>query len=288
MVLHEQYNRDNFINQIQKLPYCTDNFKRDGIYKAKKSQALHKLYIEHNNESFINSIVFDIDSPTAGIAWSDSGLPKPNIITQNPSNGHAHLLYALSSPVCITDNARRAPIKLLRGITDSFTDRLGADPCYTGKITKNPLNPHWRAFWGNPDKYDLNYLREFSDERKRVAKTPFIRETGTLGRNTTLFDNLRYYAYSVVFKYQKQEDFLGFMSALEEEATIINREFDSPLCFKEISHTVKSVSEWTWNTFDSEQFSDIQKARRAKRTVKQKKQKQDMLAMVLKLNGVQK
>lgn len=270
MILQKEYSRQDFINQIISMPFCTDDFKRDGIYRATKSQALSKVYIEHNNNSFINSIVFDIDSDTGAIAWEEAGIPIPNLITQNPANGHAHLLYALSSPVCITENASKKPIKLLRGITEGLTSRLNADLCYTGKITKNPLNPQWRTFWNNTERYELNYLRDFIDESKRLTKKTIVRKIQNEGRNTTLFDNLRFYAYSIIFKFQKAMDFCGFLSALEDESAKINSEFDNPLCHKEIQHTVKSISEWVWHRFDSETFSDIQSARGKKNKGKKK------------------
>ena len=217
MILQKEYSRSDFINQIISRPFCTDDFKRDGIYRTNKRRALNSVYIEHNNDSFINSIVFDIDSDTAAIAWQDADIPKPNFITQNPANGHAHLFYALSSPVCITENARRKPQKLLRGVIEGLTERLGADPCYTGKITKNPLNPRWRTFWNEQPRFELNYLCEFIDTNKRVKKE--VRKSIVAeGRNTALFDSLRFYAYSIIFKYQKNDDFCGFMSALQEEA----------------------------------------------------------------------
>ena len=283
MILQKEYSRSDFINQIISRPFCTDDFKRDGIYRTNKRRALNSVYIEHNNDSFINSIVFDIDSDTAAIAWQDANIPKPNFITQNPANGHAHLFYALSSPVCITENARRKPQKLLKGVIEGLTERLGADPCYTGKITKNPLNPRWRTFWNEQPRFELNYLCEFIDTNKRVKKE--VRKSIVAeGRNTALFDNLRFYAYSIIFKYQKNDDFCGFMSALEEEAENINDSFEDQLCFKEINHTIRSISSWVWGTFDSDTFSDIQKARREKRTIKQKEKTKDKLSMMLMIN----
>ncbi|MGU4952285.1 replication initiation protein, partial [Escherichia coli] len=280
MILQKEYSRSDFINQIISRPFCTDDFKRDGIYRTNKRRALNSVYIEHNNDSFINSIVFDIDSDTAAIAWQDADIPKPNFITQNPANGHAHLFYALSSPVCITENARRKPQKLLRGVIEGLTERLGADPCYTGKITKNPLNPRWRTFWNEQPRFELNYLCEFIDTNKRVKKE--VRKSIVAeGRNTALFDSLRFYAYSIIFKYQKNDDFCGFMSALEEEAENINDSFEDQLGFKEINHTIRSISSWVWGTFDSDTFSDIQKARREKRTIKQKEKTKDKLSMML-------
>ena len=283
MILQKEYSRSDFINQIISRPFCTDDFKRDGIYRTNKRRALNSVYIEHNNDSFINSIVFDIDSDTAAIAWQDADIPKPNFITQNPANGHAHLFYALSSPVCITENARRKPQKLLRGVIEGLTERLGADPCYTGKITKNPLNPRWRTFWNEQPRFELNYLCEFIDTNKRVKKE--VRKSIVAeGRNTALFDTLRFYAYSIIFKYQKNDDFCGFMSALEEEAENINDSFEDQLGFKEINHTIRSISSWVWGTFDSDTFSDIQKARREKRTIKQKEKTKDKLSMMLMIN----
>ena len=263
MILQKEYSRSDFINQIISRPFCTDDFKRDGIYRTNKRRALNSVYIEHNNDSFINSIVFDIDSDTAAIAWQDADIPKPNFITQNPANGHAHLFYALSSPVCITENARRKPQKLLRGVIEGLTERLGADPCYTGKITKNPLNPRWRTFWNEQPRFELNYLCEFIDTNKRVKKE--VRKSIVAeGRNTALFDSLRFYAYSIIFKYQKNDDFCGFISALEEEAEHINDSFEDQLGFKEINHTIRSISSWVWGTFDSDTFSEIQSNRAKK------------------------
>ena len=283
MILQKEYSRSDFINQIISRPFCTDDFKRDGIYRTNKRRALNSVYIEHNNDSFINSIVFDIDSDTAAIAWQDADIPKPNFITQNPANGHAHLFYALSSPVCITENARRKPQKLLKGVIEGLTERLGADPCYTGKITKNPLNPRWRTFWNEQPRFELNYLCEFIDTNKRVKKE--VRKSIVAeGRNTALFDTLRFYAYSIIFKYQKNDDFCGFISALQEEAENINDSFEDQLGFKEINHTIRSISSWVWGTFDSDTFSDIQKARREKRTIKQKEKTKDKLSMMLMIN----
>ena len=283
MILQKEYSRSDFINQIISRPFCTDDFKRDGIYRTNKRRALNSVYIEHNNDSFINSIVSDIDSDTAAIAWQDADIPKPNFITQNPANGHAHLFYALSSPVCITENARRKPQKLLKGVIEGLTERLGADPCYTGKITKNPLNPRWRTFWNEQPRFELNYLCEFIDTNKRVKKE--VRKSIVAeGRNTALFDTLRFYAYSIIFKYQKNDDFCGFMSALQEEAENINDSFEDQLGFKEINHTIRSISYWVWGTFDSDTFSEIQSNRAKKAKGKIKSKTKNKLSRILMIN----
>lgn len=178
--------------------------------------------------------------------------------------------YALSSPVCITEKAHRKPQKLLKGVIEGLTDRLGADPCYTGKITKNPLNPQWRTFWNKTEAYELNFLRDFITET-RLPTQKIVRKNQGEGRNSTLFDLLRLYAYGIVFRYQRADDYMGFMSALEERAILINQDFSPKLCSKEIAHTLKSITNWTWDNFDSEKFSEIQAVRGAKNKGKQKK-----------------
>ncbi|EBZ9359400.1 replication protein, partial [Salmonella enterica subsp. enterica serovar Derby] len=95
------YNEDKFKSQIQKYVLSTDDFN-DGVYRNPKEKALLKKYIGFNNRSFVNGLVFDVDHEYGAIAWDLADLPKPNIIIQNTRNGHAHLLYALKSPVLKT------------------------------------------------------------------------------------------------------------------------------------------------------------------------------------------
>ncbi|OZO61041.1 primase C-terminal domain-containing protein, partial [Escherichia coli] len=173
--------------------------------------------------------------------------------------------------------------KLLKGVIEGLTERLGADPCYTGKITKNPLNPRWRTFWNEQPRFELNYLCEFIDTNKRVKKE--VRKSIVAeGRNTALFDTLRFYAYSIIFKYQKNDDFCGFISALQEEAENINDSFEDQLGFKEINHTIRSISSWVWGTFDSDTFSEIQSSRAKKAKGKIKSKTKNKLSRILMIN----
>lgn len=102
------YNVRNYKGQIQKYALCCDDFN-EGMYRSPKERALKK-YIGFNNRSFVNVFVFDIDHDNGAIVWDLVGLPKPNTIIQSTKNGHAHLLYALKSPVLKTDSARHRTV----------------------------------------------------------------------------------------------------------------------------------------------------------------------------------
>ena len=70
-----------------------------------------------------------------------------------------------------------------------------------GQDNKNPLNPRWRTFWNEQPRFELNYLCEFIDTNKRVKK---VRKSIVAeGRNTALFDTLRFYAYSIILNIKK-------------------------------------------------------------------------------------
>nr|WP_240153546.1 replication initiation protein [Erwinia amylovora] len=94
----------------------------------------------------MNGFVFDIDHDNGAIAWDLVGSAKPNTIKQNTKNGHAHLLYALKSPVLKTYSARIKPLKMASIVQCGFTERLNADRSYSDILMKNPLNTHeWRT-----------------------------------------------------------------------------------------------------------------------------------------------
>lgn len=139
------YNMENYKSQTQKYALCCDDFN-DGVYRSPKERALSKKQIGFNNISFVNGFVFDIDHDNGAIAWDLVGSAKPNTIIQNTKNGHAHLLYALKSPVLKTYSARIKPLKMASIVQCGFTERLNADRSYSDILMKNPLNTHeWRT-----------------------------------------------------------------------------------------------------------------------------------------------
>lgn len=286
MLVQEEYNRGNYINQIQSWALCADDFE-NGTYRKPKEKALNKKYIGYNNNYFINGFVFDIDHPKGAMAWDDCGLPKPNIIIQNTANGHAHLLYALKAPVCKTDNARTKPLKLASLIQTGFTGRLKADRAYADVLMKNPINEaEWRTTWGNIEAYDLSYLSEFiPDDIQEQKRLP----ANGLGRNVNLFEDLRHYAYKSVLKFKEKSNYEKWEKELILKADGLNTFCNGGnlLSYNEIKATAKSVAKWTWRNFNKERFSYIQSFR-GKKNIGKKKTKvksNKMLEKIIKADA---
>ncbi|MBE5212577.1 replication initiation protein [Pectobacterium sp. A535-S3-A17] len=256
------YNMENYKSQIQKYALCCDDFN-DGVYRNPKEKALAKKYIGFNNRSFVNGLVFDIDHENGAIAWDLADLPRPNTIIQNTRNGHAHLLYALKSPVLKTDSARVKPLKLASIVQCGFTERLCADRAYADILMKNPVNEaEWRTTWTDTAAYDLSYLAEFIPEtikNKNKKQSPVY----GLGRNVNLFEDLRKIAYKDVLKYKKNKTYNDFYHDMFSIATMQNNNCNptEPLPHNEVKQVCASVCKWTWRNFSKEQFSIIQSRR---------------------------
>ena len=66
MALKKQLNL--FFDDLAYYPHCTDNFA-DGQYRAKKTEAIRKKYIEFNQPCLVSYFIFDLDYPESALAW---------------------------------------------------------------------------------------------------------------------------------------------------------------------------------------------------------------------------
>ncbi|AKL15182.1 replication initiation protein [Klebsiella pneumoniae] len=265
------YNIEQFKNKIQKYALCCDDFY-DGVYRTPKDKALLKKYIAFNNKSFINGLVFDVDHQNGAIAWDLADLPKPNIIIQNTRNGHAHLLYALKTPVLKTDAARMKPLRLASIVQRGFTERLDADRAYADILMKNPININeWRTTWTNIPEYDLYYLADFVPDIITTPKTKPSPVYG-LGRNVNLFEDLRILSYKDVLKYKANNTYYDFYEHMLSRAIMLNNHcnVNDLLSHNEVNQICKSICKWTWRNFSQSRFSEIQSARARKNTAPRK------------------
>lgn len=226
-------------------PLCSDDLSH-GLWRAKLNEAMQLPYIQINPQRRIWALVFDVDRPAAVLAWQDADLPPPTWTVMTRENGHAHLVYALNAPISKSDATSLKPLRLLARIQYAMTERLGADRGYVGLITKTPTHERWDTVMWRPEQYDLNELREWLPDDLPLPKRINKSEAVGLGRNISLFDALRQWAY------RKRKDYKSFEKwhkACLSHAEQIN-DFDQPLPFSEIKATAKSVAKWTWQKFD--------------------------------------
>ncbi len=232
---------DRFYSHLTNNPRCTDDLSK-GIAKQWRGNAARYRYVELN-QRLCYYLVFDIDFAMASIQWEVANLPPPTIIISNPENAHAHLFYELRAPVCTTERGRLKPLKYLRAVYEAYRIALNADAGYVGLIAKNPLNPFWRVHTHNVD-YDLEELCEWVELPSGIDARV---EENSLGRNSTLFDSLRKWAYWNVNKHNRYD---AWRMEIYRQADRINQLFSSPLNINELDSTADSVAKGTWQHRD--------------------------------------
>lgn len=249
------YQPDLFAASLPRWLTCSDDPQQWGVQSLPREKATKRAYIDPNPSALVWALVFDIDRPGAAMAWQDANAPRPNWITQNPRNAHAHLGYMLAAPVSRTLKARATPQRFLARIQHGLTLALDADRAYTHRLTKTPDHARWRTFWERREPYELGELRDYLGERLplRIARLEAVGE----GRNVTLFDSLRRWAYRARLDFTDRD---LWDRACRAHADALNA-FACPLPAREVHQVAKSVAKWTWTNITPTRFSEIQAER---------------------------
>ena len=247
-------------------PYCTDDLDA-GLRIRSLKQALTKCYIQANPPHLRVWSLYDIDRPGGALAWEEPNLPPPSWAAVNRENAHAHLAYGLRVPVLTSSmEARQAPLRYLNAVEAAFRAKLQADDGFSGLITKNPAHPLWRTLQGPDLAYELGDLAEWVDlEHFKPRQGVKVAEVG-LGRNVTVFDFVRLWAYKNVREYKNvRGGFVYWQKAVYDRCMARNGDFTHPMDNREAYHIARSVAKWTWQRFDLEasdaRFSKLQALR---------------------------
>lgn len=248
------------VSRWPRRPYCS--FDKTASSIRTLQHALKRPYIQANPPHLRIWSIYDIDRPGAVWAWDDAGLPAPAWAAANRENAHAHLVWGLSAPVLVdSPDMRQAPLRYLCAVEAAFRAKLDADQGYAGLMTKNPTHEQWRVWRGPQTGYELGYLAEWVDLPKHLPKRK-PEEIG-LGRNVTVFEWLRQYAYRNIRHYKGTvRNFVHWQAHLYCKGLDRNGDFAVPMQANEVWHITKSVSKWTWSKFDLEasdaRFSKLQ------------------------------
>lgn len=256
-------------SRFPRAAYCSDG-KGYPTRLRHFSQALRKPQIQINPPTLTYWLVFDIDREQGGLAWDFAGLPYPTWSAVNPENGHAHIVYGLEVPVCTSEAARLAPLRYLAAVYSAMAERIGADKSYAGLLTHNPTHKQWRTYWGRREPYSLGELADCLDlspynDHFKTSNTSALdaanQDIFAYGRNCTLFDQLRAWAYVAVREHRGNKVSI-WNAAVAVQAESLNI-FATPLQPNEVKSIAKSVAKWVWK-HDKEAYARFREVQRAR------------------------
>jgi hypothetical protein len=254
---------EQIIDKFPNKPYCSDDLHL-GLQVRPKHLALLKRYIQPNHPYYTHFFVFDLDYPTAYIDYFYSmvGVPMPNLIVENPDNGHAHYVYQLKTPIYNTNASNDKPIKYGNAVYLALRQALNADANYSGLITKNAVHNHWRTHVLREQPYTLDQLSERLDlTTRQINKEIKIDEAVGLGRNCCVFHTVRHWAYVEVRQYRFNKTFNQWLEGVIAQCCSVNAQFTVPMSYNEVKGIAKSIARWVWKRdgYAYQEFMDRQK-----------------------------
>lgn len=239
---------ESFYDSLPKRPYATDDFDY-GVQIHSKKIAIKKKHLSLNHKYITQWVTFDIDrnGAVADLLYDTTGVQTPNLVVENPANGHAHFLYKLQTPVYRSENASTKPINYLTAIYSEMRGLLGADTAYTGLISKNPMHESWRTQELRIEPYSLADLARNLDLDATVAHAAKISvdEAYYEGRNVKLFNELREWSYVAVRDF-RGKTYEQWLQACIDYGMQLNHMLTHRLGYGEIKQISKSVSKFAW------------------------------------------
>lgn len=231
---------------LPRRPLATDD-PTTGLTRTSRTLALDRRLIETNPAALTSLLAVDVDHPDALIRalWDRSDW-LPTVVTENPGNGHAHAIWALTAPVATTEYAHRRPLALAAAVTEGLRRSVDGDPAFGGLITKNPLNQDWIAHWVTSHTYGLNELAGHLDDADLMPPTSWRRARRRnpvgLGRNCCLFETARTWAYREARHHWGDPD--GLHRAITSTVRDLNQNFSDPLPSSETRAIATSIHKW--------------------------------------------
>lgn len=223
--------------------------KRKGTSYLTKDRAMASPWLQlHENDR--HWLIIDFDNQNE---WDWKRLPlTPNIVSYNTDTGNHQAFIKLRDPVhCHAAAKRNAPYKYLRGLERAIDLKYGGDTGFSRGVSKNPFHEKWDTIWIHSREYSLKEIEEGLEVNSGVS-VHRLRKTsleGVEGRNTAVFNEVRFKAYREVERY-KQLEGVGFE---DWHATVLEwckraNSFDgkSPLKDGEVASTAKSIANFCW------------------------------------------
>ena len=232
---------------LSRFPLATDDLAM-GAWRELRERALRRQYVETSPRALVAAVVIDVDRPDAVLRAFErpSDHPKPSWVVEG-NQGHGHVGWWLTAPVCRTDAGKVDPLRYLARITEGLRRSLDGDQAYTGLLTRNPLHEDADVIWGTDRTYSLGDLRTPTMPRQLPRRPE--RSSG-LGRNVTMFDMARREVYGLHDPAMPMDD---WHRVVVQRCHAVNGTFEDtlggPLPFSEVQATASSISRWVRRNF---------------------------------------
>lgn len=159
---------DNLLS-LPRNPYCCDDLFVN-LKIRNRASAIKCKYLQLNQSLSRNYMILDIDSDNAAWSYESANVPAPNFVTINKKNGHGHAVYCLHAPV-FADKPKSAAF--FSDVQKKYVQTLGADPAYSGFLTRNPyahlIRPiHTRKYTLSELDLDIKLLKKTREKRRRI------------------------------------------------------------------------------------------------------------------------
>jgi hypothetical protein len=154
----------------------------------------------------------------------------------------------------MADNGLQKPQLYIKDIKSAYISKMSADAAYNGILTKNPIHNSWAciAYEGSLAKaYTLGELArgiDLAGHRKTKARLREVIE----GRNCSLFESLRPWAYQNVSGYLRvgrYDDYgKGWEAAVVAEAKVLAAGylFGDRRFWGDVRSVARSIARFTW------------------------------------------
>ena len=231
--------------------------KNETTFRQKTNKATDYAYIGYNTPNVTTYIVIDLDYDGSMFAYYDTGLPRPQFVLKNPSNGHCQYVYRLKDPVSFHKNSRQAPIDLLNAVERALTVALGGDRGFTGYLAKNALNPSHDVYITGAKPYSLSDLSDYLDLEPKPTYAPNDEQ---YGRNCGIFDAVRRLAYGIASECDYPQLYNQCLHWCEEQ----NTKYPDPLPYNELRSISKSIATYCTSQGYKRSLSKLQAIKGAK------------------------
>lgn len=182
---------------------------------------------------------------------------EPNFISYNIVNGSHQAYWFLADPVHCQDGSKhRKSHQYLKAIESAYDEKYDGDNHFARYISRNPFFIGTDTDWRHNERYklkDLASVVQLNQHRiKHGDKAVPLNQYGKESRNTSVFDELRLWAY--------KQDTKGFSFSEWQQRCVTQAVeynlFENPMCINEINSIARSVAQYTFNKYFSQSFSD--------------------------------